>query len=266
MSDYRFSTVKIIPDLIRGEPLNIGVILHDVDNNTIYRRFTKNWTEVKRRAGIERLPHANGPAAVEDREFLEALSAKAGKNNLVVTKPKPVSPINTPQETLETLFKVHISLPERSSAKRSPRGGTLQKFRRSLDATIQKMRFPSQTYERRYAFKSTVVDRRFPYAFFKDRFPHLCIDCLSFSKSNVLDMARNTFLDVELVRKSQKKSGSFLTDFKIFSEQDRDEVDTADGRVQKSLEVLELSGIQTVYRKDHACELDKIRRIVSATA
>ena len=39
MSDYRFSTVRIIPDLIRGEPLNIGVILHDVDNSTIYQRL-----------------------------------------------------------------------------------------------------------------------------------------------------------------------------------------------------------------------------------
>ena len=111
MSDYRFSTVRIIPDLIRGEPLNIGAILHDVDNSTIYRRFTKNWTEVKRRAGIERLPHANGPASIENKEFLDALSAKAGKNSLVVTKPKPVSPINTPQETLDALFKVQVSLP-----------------------------------------------------------------------------------------------------------------------------------------------------------
>jgi len=263
MSDYRFSTVKITPDLIRGETLNIGVILHDVDNNTVYRRFTKNWAEVKRRAGIERLPHADGPAAVGDRDFLEALSAKAGKNSLAVTKPKPVSPINTP-ETLEALFKVQISLPEGSSAERSPRGGTLRKFRRSLDATIQKMGFPSQSYERGYAFESTVVNKRFPYAFFKG-FPHLCIDCLSFSRSDVLDMARSTFLDVELIRRSQK-SGGFLTDFKVLSEQDGDEVDTADGRVQKSLKVLELSGIQTVYRKDHARELGKMRRTVSATA
>lgn len=266
MSDYRFSTVRIIPDLIRGEPLNIGVILHDVDNSTIYRRFTKNWTEVKRRAGIERLPHANGPASIGNKEFLDALSAKAGKNNLVVTKPKPVSPINTPQETLDVLFKVQVSLPERSSAKRSAKGGTLQKFCRSLDATIQKMGFPAQSYERGYAFEATVVDRRFPYAFFKDRFPHLCIDYLSFSKSNVLDITRNTSLDIELIRKSQRKSGIFQTDFKVFSEQDRDEVDASDGRVRNSLEVLELSGIQTVYRKDHVYELDRIHKIVSVTA
>lgn len=43
MSSYKFSTVKIIPDLARNEPANIGVMLHDVDNNRIYRRFTNNW-------------------------------------------------------------------------------------------------------------------------------------------------------------------------------------------------------------------------------
>lgn len=265
MSNYRFSTVKIIPDLIRDEPLNIGVILHDADNDTIYRKFAKNWAEVKRRAGIERLPHINGSAVVENKEFLEALSAKAGRNSLVVTKPETVSPISTPQETLEVLFKIQISLPEGGQAERSAESSALQELRSSLHDAIRKT-FPKQSYERKYAFETTVVDRRFPYAFLRGKVPHLCIDYLSFSKSNVLSVTKNTFSDIEIIRKWQKRAGSLQTGFRVFSEQDRDEVDTADDRVRKSLEVLELSGIRAVYKKDHQHELDKIRRIVSSTS
>jgi len=262
MSSYKFSTVKIIPDLARNEPVNIGVILHDVGNNRIYRRFTSNWAEFKRRTGVEYLPHTNEPCAAEDGNYLDALASETGRDNLEITKPKPVSPIKSPQETLDTLFRIQISLPEKHSEKNR----ALLKFRSSLYETIQKMGFPEQSYERKYAFKTTVVDRKFPCAFLKGGFPHLCIDCLSFSAGNVLGITKRAFSDIELIRKSQRRSGSPLTDFKIFSEQDRDEVDTTDDRVRKSLEVLELSGVDTVYKKDHRYELDRIRKTASATA
>ncbi len=266
MSSYKFSTVKIIPDLARYEPVNVGVILHDVGNARIYRRFTNNWAEFKRRTGIDYLPHTDGPGVAEDWNYLDALASETGRDNLEVTKPKPVSPTRAPQETLDTLFRIQISLPERCPEKGSATTNTLQEFRSSLYRTIQKMGFPERTYERRYAFKATVVDRKFPCAFLKGGFPHLCIECLSFSAGNVLRTTKSAVSDIELVRKSQRKSGGLQTDFKIFSEQDRDEVHTADGRVRKSLEVLELSGIETVYKRDRQYELDKILKTVSATA
>lgn len=266
MSSYKFSTVKIIPDLARYEPVNVGVILHDVGNARIYRRFTNNWAEFKRRTGIEYMPHADGPGVAKDGDYLDALASETGRDSLEVTKPKPVPPIKAPQEMLDALFRIQISLPEKRLEKGSTTSNTLQEFRSSLCRTIRKMGFPERSYEPGYAFKATVVDREFTCAFLKGGFPRLCVECLSFSAGNVLRTTKSASSDIELVRKSQRKSGSLQTDFRIFSEQDRDEVDTADERVRKSLEVLELSGIEAVYKKDRQCELDKILKAVSAMA
>lgn len=112
-------------------------MLHDVDNNRIYRRFTNNWAEFKRRTGIEYLPHTDEPVTTKDGDYLDALASETGKDSLEVTKPKLVSPIKPPQEMLDTLFESQISLPE----KRPDRTDTLRRFRSSLHDTIQKM-FP----------------------------------------------------------------------------------------------------------------------------
>ena len=266
MSSYKFSTVKIIPDLAKYEPVNVGVILHDVGNARIYRRFTNNWAEFKRRTGIKYMPHTDGPGAGEDADYLDALASETGRDNLEVTKPKPVSPTRAPQETLDALFRIQISLPEKRPENGSATSSTLQEFRSWLYRTIQKTGFPERSYERGYAFEATVVDRKFACAFLKGGFPRMCIECLSFSAGNALRTTKSASSDIELVRKSQRRSGGLQTAFRIFSEQDRDEVDTADDRVRKSLEVLELSDIETVYKRDHQCELDKILKTVSATA
>lgn len=56
MADYTFSTVKIVAHAMRGEPVNVGVVLYDPAKRLLYRRITDNWAEVRRRAGDESLP------------------------------------------------------------------------------------------------------------------------------------------------------------------------------------------------------------------
>lgn len=265
MNSYAFSTVKIVPDLARDEPVNIGVILLDADNNKVYRRFTENWDEVKRRTGVGRLPNTHKTVdAVDDDRYLEELSSRGPRDSLVVTKPRPVARIKAPQETLDVLFGVQISLPETHPQE----SRALRQFSRSLDDMIKRTGFPAKSYERRYAFRETVADRKFPYVFLKGEFPYLGIDYLSLSAGNVLDTTKIKSCDIGLIRGSQTKprAGLQKTDFKIFAAQDRDEVDTRENRVRKSLEVLEFSKIPLVYKGDSGHELDRICKTVSVAA
>lgn len=265
MNSYAFSTVKIVPDLARDEPVNIGVILLDADNNKVYRKFTENWKEVKRRTGIGRLPNTHKTVdVVENGRYLEELSSRGPKDSLVVTKPKPVARIKAPQETLDVLFGVQISLPEKQSQESS----TIRQFSRSLDEMIKRAGFPAESYESRYAFRKTVADRKFPYVFLKGGLPYLGIDYLSLSAGNVLDATKIKSCDIGLIRGSQTRprAGLQKTGFKIFAAQDRDEVDTRDDRVRKSLRVLEFSKIPLVYRGDSGHELDRICKTVSVAA
>ena len=127
------------------------------------------------------------------------------------------------------------------------------------------MGFPDGSHEAGYAFGAPAVDRRLPHAFLKGGFPRLCIDCLSFSAGGVLNRAKLSSMDIDLVRISQHKTGVPRTRFRMFSAQDKDQVGTEDP-VRKSLEVLELQKIPVVYRADQQHELDSIRRQVSAAA
>lgn len=263
MSSYMFSTVKIVPSLVRNEPVNIGVILHDVGNGRIYRKFTENRAELKRRTGIDRLPDYDEITSVAANDgYLDSLAVQGSKDNLVVTEPKQVAPINTPKETLEALFRIQISLAEKHPQGKDP----LQKLARSLDGVIEKMDFPRKSYETQYAFGGSIIDRKFPYVFFKLGSPRLCIDYLSFA-GNVLDHAKVKSFDIGVIRESQKRSRAGQeTRFKILAAQDRDEVDMGKKSVKKSLEVLEHSKIPVVYKKDAECEIDSIHKSLAATA
>lgn len=263
MSSYVFSTVKIVPSLVRNEPVNIGVILHDVGNGRVYRKFTENRAELKRRTGIDRLPDYDEVTSVAANDgYLESLAVQDSKDNLVVTEPKQVAPINTPKETLEALFRIQISLAEKHPQGKSP----LQKLARSLDGVIESMDFPRKSYETQYAFSGSIIDRKFPYVFFKLGSPRLCIDYLSFA-GNVLNHAKVKSFDIDVIRESQKRSrAGQKTRFKILAAQDRDEVDVGKKSVRKSLEVLEHSKIPVVYKKDAECEIDSIHKSLAATA
>ena len=56
MPDYQFSTVKVVPQSARRGPVAVGVMLYDPARGEIYRRFTDDWDEVRRRTGLAGLP------------------------------------------------------------------------------------------------------------------------------------------------------------------------------------------------------------------
>ena len=115
MTKYQFSTVKLIPNLVRDESVNIGVILYDSEKNRAYPKFTKNWKEVSNRTDVEHLPDLSKILNIKtiktDNDYLDSLSSKKFQDSLIITKPKSISLIETPHQTLEMLFETQISLP-----------------------------------------------------------------------------------------------------------------------------------------------------------
>ena len=259
MQRYQFSTIKLIPNLVRDESVNIGVILYDSEQNRAYPKFTKNWKEVSHRTGVDQLPDLPKILDIKDiktdNNYLETLSTEKSQDSLIITKPKPISIMKTLTDTLDVLFDTQISLPSEDTAE----SRRIRKFSRWLENVITSMNFPEKTYKTHYSFNRTIVDKKFPYVFLKDEFPYLGIDYLSFVPSTIVNNTKLKSFDIDMIKRSQSNK---KTNFKLFSAQEKDEIDLNDKHVKKSLKLLDIFKIPIIYKNNSEYELDNLRKIL----
>ncbi len=55
MSECEFSVIKYVPDIVRFEPVNIGIILLDKQNKKIHVKYVTNFNELFTRLGVEKI-------------------------------------------------------------------------------------------------------------------------------------------------------------------------------------------------------------------
>lgn len=125
------------------------------------------------------------------------------------------------------------------------------------------MKFPAESYKSKYIFNDIKVKHRFPYVFLKNNFPLVGIELMSFLSSNPLHNTKIKALDIQLVHKHQENQ---KTEFKIFSAQEKDELDLSDRNIKQSLGLFDIYKVPVIYKKDSEPELDKTRQTVLATA
>jgi len=264
MVRYQFSTVKLIPDFAKDEPVNIGVILYNKEENKAYPKFTRNWKVVSDRTGIDRLPNLKQiikiKTMVTEDDYLTKLSHKEFQDNLIITPPKTVSVLEHPQETLETLFETQISIPQLDTIE----DRKLTHYAKLIEKTIMSMNFPKKSYQPNYVFKNTIVDKKYPFVFFRNQYPLVGIEYLSFLSASLLDKTKAKSLDINMIRDSQ--SSHKKTQFRIFSAQEKDQVNLGEKRIKKSFELLEFFKIPVFFKNDSEYELDRIRHEVLASA
>lgn len=85
---------------------------------------------------------------------------------------------------------------------------------------------------------------------------------MSFLSSNPLQNTKIKSLDIQLVHKYQQNE---KTEFRIFSAQEKDELDLSDRNIKQSLKLFDIYKIPIIYKNDAEPELDKIRQTISAT-
>ena len=108
---FLFSTVKLVPNAIRNEPINIGVIIEDTINNLAYRKITDNWDEINRRTNIDTIP---GLESLQKRtkynvldNYLESLPKT--QDSIQITEPRQVSG-KDPLEILKSCYDIMVSI------------------------------------------------------------------------------------------------------------------------------------------------------------
>ncbi len=259
MPDYQFSTIKIAPQSARREPVAVGVILYDPQKGEIYRRFTDNWDEVRRRTGLATLPDlrsitVEGPVEVGD-DYLASLSANQFPDTLLVTRPCSLMPFDTPRDALDWTFGTHVGLPPRigggHASGRSADG--------MLESRIASMKFVPGSYRRRYGFRLDPFRIRFPHVFLKDGVPCEALFAASISSRSATNAIRRRICDIASIRKWHGGNVGFRM---CAVEPTRDER-RACSPVRETMGLLDKWGVGVVYWDGVDDMLGQIRESVS---
>lgn len=255
MPKYRFSTIKLVPDLVRDEPINIGVVLHDLEKKVAYHKITENWAEVRRRTRIDGMPELGGisesGAVPVDDEYLDKLSHKQFQDSLVITEPVPVAANDAVESTLSRLFQSQISLPD-------PRSHST-KISKIVDEAVKAAEFPAGSCKSKYTFSGVVESKEFPYVFLKGKAPHTGIFYLSLDNARAPDDVRARMFDIHRIRESPECDVSF----EAFCVQDRGKVLHEKSHVRDSISLSKKFNLPVVYRDEAEDELRRIRSAVS---
>ena len=115
MNTYNFVVARFIPDLIRNEPVNVGIIVNDSKTHKSFGRFVENFRPLISRykdcniAALKTIIETfRGEYELESNESLEKLS-KNSQYQLRFTEPRAIRSGDHLQ-AIESLYKRYISI------------------------------------------------------------------------------------------------------------------------------------------------------------
>ena len=255
MGDYTFSTIKLVPQAARGEPVNIGILLYDPAQRLLYRRLTDNWDEVRRRAGVASLPDLGAVLEESPTRADDGCLASLAENSLggiVITAPRPLMPFDTHQAALEWVFRSQVGVPD--GGRRRAAGADSV-----LAGLVSEAEFPRGSCRRGHRFGSGGVSIRFPYVFGRDGTPSAAMFAVSFAQAHALARIKQGLYDILSIREWHGDG----IEFAMFAAQNRGDVDPRDSDVRNGLEMLRDRRVDVVYMDGIREALGRIRRLVA---
>ena len=258
MPNYQFSTIKVVPQSAQREPVAVGVILYDPAKGEIYRKFTDNWNEVRRRTGLANLPDIRsvteeGPIRVGD-DYLAALSDNQFPDTLHVTPPNSLMPFDTPGAALEWTFGAHVGL--------SPRAGDSGSGRRADEMLVERIAafgFAIGSYMHRYRFNLRPAYVVFPHVFLKDGSPCDALFAVSAQSGSAATIIKNKICDIASIRKWIGPKPAF----RMCAAEARDDDGWKRPAVRRALALLDRWDVGIVYRDGLDDALSQIQKEAS---
>jgi hypothetical protein len=186
MSAFNFIIAKFIPDLVKNEPVNIGVIVNDPVSKKSYGRFIENFRTLSMRypdANINALKllldSYRGEHAIPDPKYLEKLSSNS-VFQLRFTEPNAIR-AGLPSQALELLFSKYISI----EPKNRPRQAlTKIQLYGMVTKVIQLEEFRDEWVEKRPKIQGKIGHFTFDYGFKNGKINDL-IHTISFTGKSV---------------------------------------------------------------------------------
>ncbi|MBI3640662.1 MAG: DUF3037 domain-containing protein [Thaumarchaeota archaeon] len=115
MTSFNYVIARFLPDIIKNEPINLGIIVHSPKTGQAYGRFIENFRPLGARyhdVNISALKGVvetfRGEYKIESNDYLPQLT-KDFRYQLIFTEPNGIIS-STPQKAVEELFERYISI------------------------------------------------------------------------------------------------------------------------------------------------------------
>ena len=262
MPDYQFSTIKVVPQNARSEPVAVGVILYDPKRGEIYRKFTDNWDEVRRRTGLATLPDIRpiteeGPIKVAGGgRYLADIAEDQFPDSLFVTQPNNLMPFDAPRDALDWTFGTHVGLPAQADAGGDARSRCADAL---LGERIKGAGFAAGSYMHRYVFAAQAPHIKFPHVFLRGSAPRAALFAVSVRSASAADTIRGRIGDIASIRKWHMSDVAFM----MWAAEAKDGAELAKMVSPGIAERLVKWEIEVVYRDGIGNALAEIKNSVS---
>lgn len=232
MTTYSYVIARFVPDMVKNEPINVGVLLQS-DNKKIEGKFIENFrtlamryhdVNVKALQGI--FDSFRGSHEVNNYDHLEKLSTDF-QYQLLFTRPTAIV-AGTPQQAMEKLYEKFISVEPKKRIKKSL---TRIQLRSLVRTQIEEKKFERKWFIPKHIVKGPKDHFEFDFAFKNGKVSDL-LHTISFegNAKNALILAKALALTVEYVmRDNAELSCAALIHPPLDDEKERDFYEPAIG-------------------------------------
>lgn len=208
MTSCEFSVIKYVPDIVKFEPVNIGISLLDKKNKKMHNKYITNFELFFKRLGVEKIhgfeksfENYKKTVDVDSEDYLWKLH-NGFHGSVFYSEPVLVDSESIDQ-TMQQLYNKMISLSEKESGRLE--SISIIKIKSRTKYYIIKLDFPKNTYHEKYAVP---IVSEFPpihdFAFTKNDELINTIDVFNFNATDFISSIRLFFYDIKAIIMSEK--------------------------------------------------------------
>ena len=263
MAECEFSVIKYVPDIVKFEPVNVGIALLDKQNKKMHNKYITNFSSFFDRLGVEKInglersfENYKSSINVESSDYLWKLH-DSFHESMFYSEPIKINS-KTIDVTLQQVFNKMISIPEKEISVTEKISVNLIKD--TVKGYIAKFKFPEKSYQERYEIIiETLIPQTRDFAFLKDNELINTIDVFNFSNSGFLDSLKLFLYEINVIMTSKRYQNSKPL---LFSTKNISPKEKSRG-IHQSLEYLHMSKIPIIYPDNQKEIIQDIRNTMN---
>lgn len=208
MLNCEFSVIKYVPDIVRFEPVNIGIALLDKQNKKTHNKYITNFNAFFKRLGVENIhgleqsfENYKPVLEVDTDDYLWKLH-DSFHGSVFYSEPIKVTATNM-DITLQQVFDKMISIPEKKIDFKET--VSIPAVKTKIKQYVEKLKFPENTFQERYEINTySRLPQTRDFAFMKNNELINTIDVFNFSDSTVFNVLKLFLYEIIAIVTSAK--------------------------------------------------------------
>lgn len=208
MANFEFSVIKYVPDIVRFEPVNIGISLLDKQNKKMHNKYITNFNAFFKRLGVDNIyglersfENYKPILDVDNDDYLWKLH-DSFHGSIFYSEPMTIS-VKDVDITLQQVFDKMISIPKgKIDIKETV---SITTIRTKVKNYVAKLKFPENTYQEKFEIENPYgIPLIRDFAFMKNNELINTIDVFNFSETGTYDSLKLFLYEIKAIVSSTK--------------------------------------------------------------